>query len=271
MSGRPLAEVVEEFGQKLTGAACPAGKFPMLFKIIDATADLSVQVHPDESAAADGYGEAKTELWYVIDAEPGAKIYAGFDHRVTADDLRAALTGKALPTLLHAQPVSAGDAILLPGGTVHAIGAGCLIYEIQQNSNTTYRIYDWDRVDANGESRELHLDKAMRVIRWNAPLQALLKPRRLPCLVAGNEHSEINKSLHFHITRWRLSKPQSLSLDGRSFEALFVCHGACVVSSGGMEVELSEGTSCLVPAILTSYVMTPRKPDTVILRTALGS
>jgi mannose-6-phosphate isomerase len=271
LAGKSLRDIVKLGGQEVTGAACATPNFPLLFKIIDARTNLSVQVHPDDEAAAEGDGEAKSELWYVIDADPGAMVYAGFEHPVTPDAFRRALADKTIASLLHPQPVRAGDAILLPGGIIHAAGAGCLLYEMQQNSNTTYRIYDWDRVDAAGKPRELHIEQAMRVIRWDAQPARPLPTRRLPTLVAGNEHSEINHSLHFHTTRWKLARPQNITLDGRSFEALFVCHGSCVVAASGIEAPLPAGASCLVPASVPSYVMSPGSPDTVVLRTALGS
>ncbi|UOY93088.1 mannose-6-phosphate isomerase, class I [Ectobacillus sp. JY-23] len=140
-------------------------EFPLLVKILDAADDLSVQVHPNDEQAKALEGEAygKTECWYVLDAEPGAHIIYG--HKAnTKKELNRHIQGKSWAALFHRQPVKRGDFIFVESGTVHAIGAGIVILEIQQSCDTTYRIYDYDRVDAQGKTRELHLDKAMQVI-----------------------------------------------------------------------------------------------------------
>ena len=138
--------------------------FPILVKLIDARDDLSVQVHPSDEYALANEGEnGKTEMWYIVEADEGAGIYLGFSEDVSEADLRTAISENRLTELLNFYPVSAGESYFIPSGTIHAIGKGCLICEIQQNSNITYRVYDYGRVDANGKGRELHVEKALQV------------------------------------------------------------------------------------------------------------
>ena len=138
--------------------------FPLLIKLIDAKSDLSVQVHPsDDYALKNEASYGKTEMWYIVDAEPGAGIYLGFNRDVTSQELELAIKENKLPELLNFYPVKPGESYFIPAGTIHAIGKGTLICEIQQNSNLTYRVYDWGRVDKFGKPRELHIEKALRV------------------------------------------------------------------------------------------------------------
>ncbi|MBO5945467.1 MAG: class I mannose-6-phosphate isomerase [Clostridia bacterium] len=139
-------------------------QFPVLTKFIDAKADLSVQVHPsDEYARKYEKSLGKTEMWYVVDAEAGAGIYLGMKEDVSRDEFEKAISEKRLTELLNFFPVKSGDCFFIPAGTIHAIGKGCLIYEIQQSSNITYRVYDYGRVGKDGKERELHVEKAKAV------------------------------------------------------------------------------------------------------------
>lgn len=171
--GRTLRELVAEFPRELFGDAPPAdGRFPLLLKFIDARHDLSVQVHPDDAGAATHKGpghRGKTEAWVVLDAEPHGRVYAGFRPGVTADHFRQAMADGTTPDTLHSYPPRPGDAIFLEAGTVHAIGAGLLLFEVQQASDITYRLYDWGRVDAKtGEPRELHVDRGLAASNFAA-------------------------------------------------------------------------------------------------------
>lgn len=161
-NGKTLAESV---GEKECGKKASAFPFfPVLIKFIDAKQDLSVQVHPSDTYALvneNSYG--KTEMWYIVEAEAGAGIYLGFNRDVTKEEYERAIAEKRLTELLNFYEVKAGDCYFIPSGTIHAIGAGCLICEIQQNSNLTYRVYDYGRKDKNGNERELHIEKALRV------------------------------------------------------------------------------------------------------------
>lgn len=142
--------------------------FPLMIKLIDAKDNLSVQVHPsDEYALSNENSYGKTEMWYIVEADEGAGIYLGFKRDVTEDEVDFAIKNNSLSSLMNFFEVKAGDCFFIPSGTIHAIGTGCLIYEIQQNSNLTYRVYDYGRRDKNGNTRELHVEKAMNVLNFS--------------------------------------------------------------------------------------------------------
>lgn len=166
LAGKTLRELAAESPRELYGDSEPdGGRFPVLLKLLDARHELSVQVHPDDAAAVSDKGpghRGKTEAWVILEADPHAsRIYAGFRPGVTADDFRAALGAGTAPATLHDFVPQVGDCVFLPAGTVHAIGAGILLFEVQQTSDITYRLYDWNRVDASGKGRELHLDRGL--------------------------------------------------------------------------------------------------------------
>ena len=146
------------------GNASPCERFPLLMKILDACDDLSIQVHPPRDVAAALNGEPKTEMWFIAHAEPGAKIYAGLKSGVTRADFERALQDGTVAEVVHVISPCTGDCLFIPSGRVHAIGAGLLIYEIQQNSDTTYRVFDWNRVGLDGQPRALHVQESLRSI-----------------------------------------------------------------------------------------------------------
>jgi mannose-6-phosphate isomerase len=167
-AGRSLPDLASEFGVALMGTKTPdPTRFPLLFKLIDARDKLSVQVHPNNANAALTHGEPKTEMWCVLDRVQGSSLYAGLCEGTTPELLRAALADGTADKCLTEMKVNPGDAIFIPGGLVHAIGDGCLIYEVQQNSNTTYRLYDWNRVGADGTPRPLHIEESFKTIEWD--------------------------------------------------------------------------------------------------------
>jgi len=150
------------------GEKAPEGEtFPLLCKILDARDRLSIQVHPPAEIAEELKGEPKTEVWYIADADPGAKLYVGVRHGVDEECFREALDSGRAERCVHAIPVEKGEHIFIPSGRLHAIGAGLLIYEIQQNSDTTYRVYDWNRPGIDGKPRQLHVDESMRCIDFD--------------------------------------------------------------------------------------------------------
>lgn len=165
-TGKNLAEYLKEFPEALGSRKFE--RFPLLVKLIDATGDLSVQVHPDDKFAMEFENElGKTEMWYIADADEGSSIYFGFNRDVTREELRQAIEGGTLCELLNKVPVKAGDVFFVEAGTVHALLAGITVIEIQQNSGVTYRMFDYNRVDANGNPRELHIEKAIAVANLN--------------------------------------------------------------------------------------------------------
>jgi len=263
LKGTPLGELVASMGHALTGTAAPPGPFPLLIKIIDARQTLSVQVHPNDANAAACGGEAKTEMWYVLDATPAAKIFAGLRQGVDEEQLLAAIGAQELEGILSAIPAVPGEAVFIPGGTLHAIGAGCLLLEIQQNSNTTYRVYDWGRVGHDGKPRELHVDKALQVINWDQPPPDPLVPLEAGSLPTGPVCNVV-RSPYFRVERLKIASPGQLEHNDRSFTALFLESGRIEVRGGGVTGTIGPGTSCLVPAALLSCELVPLEPSVAI-------
>lgn len=189
-------------------------RFPMLVKLIDAKQNLSVQVHPSDDYALENensYG--KTEMWYIVEADESAGIYLGFSREVTKDEVKAAIDNNTLCDLLQFYPVKAGEAYFIPAGTVHAIGAGCLICEIQQNSNLTYRVYDYGRVGHDGKPRELHVEKALAVMS--------LTPYCKNSLPSGL----LGISKYFTVRKITVDKNTELKIDPSSFKGFTVVTG----------------------------------------------
>ena len=170
-AGRTLDDLVKAYGRELVGTKSPTvDRFPLLFKLIDARWPLSIQVHPNNGNAALTGGEPKTEAWYVIKAFPGAALYAGLKHPFEEQDLRDIVAqGPILLDQLNPLQVTAGDMLYIPGGMPHAIGGGCFIYEVQQSSDTTFRLYDWGRVGLDGRPRTLHVREALAAMDLSLP------------------------------------------------------------------------------------------------------
>ena len=172
--GRTLHDLLEEDSQAILGSRAALtihGRFPLLLKVLDSADALSVQAHPDDECAK-RLGEpdvGKTEMWHVLHAEPGSELICGMDSSVTADSLGAAIADGSLESMMTRFPVQEGTSVFVAAGTVHAIGGGIVLAEIQQNSDLTYRIYDWGRVQADGTSRELHVEKALQSIHFGSP------------------------------------------------------------------------------------------------------
>jgi mannose-6-phosphate isomerase len=266
-AGQRLDALASRFGAGLNGSRAPdPARFPLLFKLIDARERLSVQVHPNNANTALTRGEPKTEMWVVLDGAPGASLYAGLAEGVSPDSLRAALGAGTAEACLARLPVEPGQALFIPGGLVHAIGEGCLIYEVQQNSNTTYRLYDWNRTGADGKPRALHIAESFKTIDWSLrPPQMLTPARRAACGL--NTWSDVVSCEFFTLRKLDFAEPLSIPLDGTSFHALFVEKGRTSVTSGGETVTLHAGASCLVPAAATAYTLTPETPSTLLITT----
>lgn len=247
-AGRPLPEVLAEHPEYLGSHGQKFGTFPILVKLIDAKQDLSVQVHPGDDYALTHEGQlGKTELWYVVDALPGARLVCGFEHDVTAAQLRAAIAGGTLQKHLHSVEVHAGDVFFIPPGTVHAIGAGCLIAEIQESSNVTYRLYDYNRRDKQGSLRPLHVDKALDVLNMKRGFQ----DRQVPRLIRyrpGCSHQIIGRCAYFQVERLRVSGTCRLEVGPESFQVLLAIRDQGNVRWQGESYCLSAGSCLLCPA-----------------------
>ena len=169
LAGKDLRWLMEHHAPEILGGAKPAadGRFPLLCKILDARDKLSLQVHPPANKAAELGGEPKTEMWYIADAAPDARFYVGLKRGVTRAEFEKKISDGSVADCFHRVPVRAGDTMFLPSGRVHAIGDGLVIFEIQQNSDTTYRVFDWNRVGLDGKPRELHVAQSLASIDFN--------------------------------------------------------------------------------------------------------
>jgi mannose-6-phosphate isomerase len=262
LAGKTLRELVEQFGRQLTGTSVKSAEFPLLIKIIDAKTRLSVQVHPDANTAAKYGGEPKTEAWYVLKAERGSHIYAGL--RPNFDRIRFENTFKkgSLEKTLRTFPARKGSVFYIPGGRMHAIGEGCMLLEIQQNSNTTYRVYDWGRTDKNGNMRELHVEKAMNVINWNDHTPALLAPPPRNRKHGSQLQANLLSSPYFRLGRRIISGSCEVANDGKSFHILFTEQGEVEIIADGNSAIARAGTTCLMPASIAAYRLAPAGKST---------
>lgn len=185
----------------------PASRFPVLIKVLDCADDLSLQVHPPASIADSLGGEPKTEMWYVAHAEPGARLYAGIKHGATREQFEAGLKDGTVAENVHSIEPAEGDSLFVPSGRLHALGGGLLIYEIQQNSDTTYRVFDWNRVGLDGKPRELHIEQSMKCIDFNDFEPTL---DRGVATLASCEHFRVTRAKTGHAAprdRFRLLMP----------------------------------------------------------------
>lgn len=244
--------------------------FPLLIKVIDAAKTLSIQVHPNDETAAKFGGEAKTEMWYVLDGQNDARVFAGFKQESDPDAFRAAVKSDTVADLLNNHVVAPNDAVFIPGGRMHAIGAGCLILEIQQNSNTTYRVYDWGRVGADGIPRPLHLEEALRVTRFNDSGNPIVKPERLGRIAATREEWRVLSCDFFYLGQIDVRVPTTLNSRPDTFEILFCKTGHARIECNGMILDLTPATSCLVPACVTEYILSARHASAEIMRILPG-
>jgi mannose-6-phosphate isomerase len=266
-AGRRLADLVAEHGAALVGTRSferYGADFPLLAKFIDAADHLSVQVHPGDAyahtvEATTGF-HGKTEAWYILHAAPGADLLHGLTRASSRDELGGALAGGSLLGLLRRVPARAGDTIFVPAGTIHAINAGVMLFEIQQKSDLTYRVYDYDRRDAQGHPRELHVERALDVSTYSAAPPAAVKPKRL-----DGARTLLVSCPYFAMERLDLSGQLSAAVDPSSFEILTVIDGAAMLAWADGEQRLARGESIVLPASLGAYRLT-RDPSATLLR-----
>ena len=259
-AGLTLSEALADHGRDILGPGFEGCKsFPLMIKLIDAKETLSVQVHPDDESAARFGGEAKSEMWYVLSATPDAHIYSGFRPGVTPADFERARAAGTIPSLLQRFPAKPGMIFNTPGGRVHAIGAGCLLLEVQQDANTTYRLYDWDRVDARtGLARPLHTRQALEVINWN-----LTGSPVAPILPEETVNDAFSRRLllddpHFHVEEWTLRGPTGAGHPGDGFRILFPVNGNVRIRTPGQPAMILQvNSTCLLPAILDRFTLQP--------------
>ncbi|WP_313803935.1 type I phosphomannose isomerase catalytic subunit [Flavobacterium sp.] len=251
--GLSLNELLSKFPSEILGRKVYekfGSEFPLLFKFLDAKEDLSIQLHPNDELAMKRHNSfGKTEMWYVMQADLDARIIVGFNEKETPDSYLLHLENKTLPKILKEIPVKKGDVFFLETGTIHAIGAGIVIAEIQQTSDITYRIYDWDRVDANGNSRELHIDLALEAINYEV-------------INAKKRYSkEINRSNpavicdYFSTNVVSLDGQMFFDKNGESFTVLVCTEGTFEISLKDCDSEysFSKGDTVLLPSVLRNF------------------
>ncbi|MBO7186331.1 MAG: class I mannose-6-phosphate isomerase [Alistipes sp.] len=250
LKGNSLEEVIEVYMGELVGEEnferYGLG-FPLLVKYLDCNDKLSVQVHPDDALAMERHDSfGKTEAWYVVDCKPGAAIYLGFkDLNITREEYIAAVAESRLADLLNRVEVKPGDVFFIPAGTVHALGAGIEVVEVQQTSDVTYRIYDWDRVDASGKGRELHTALAVDAIDFEADAELL---HRKYDLAKGGE-AKVIESPYFTMVLHDVADEKRLERsDIDSFIIYIALKGDAMVVADGNEESLAEGEVMLIPA-----------------------
>lgn len=250
---RLFTELISEFPNEILGEKIVeqfGGKFPLLFKLLDATEDLSIQVHPNDELAQKRHNSfGKTEMWYIIQADEKARNIIGFKEKSSSEEYLENLKNKELLSILKEESVQKGDVFFLETGTVHAIGKGIVLAEIQQTSDITYRIYDWDRTDNNGNSRELHLDLALDAINYN-PTQT-----RKAYSKEQNQKNEIVQSQYFTVNYIPLNGEISVKKNTNSFRVYMCLEGSFSVLYNNEKYDFQKGNTILLPAILNEYTL----------------
>lgn len=270
LAGQTLHHLVARHGPELFGRHDPQPRFPLLFKFLDCQQDLSVQVHPNDAAAArlDPPDLGKTEAWLVLSAQPGSRVYAGLKPGYDRAAVDGALRSGHIERCLHSFEPRAGDCIFIPAGTVHALGAGLLVAEIQQASDTTYRLHDWNRVGADGQPRTLHLEAGLAAINFAAgPVRPVV-----PMPTAWTAAERLVTCDKFVLDRWKLTAPAPLGGDER-FHILSVLEGEVVLRAGAGDparpapagdLALVRGQTVLLPACLGPATIAPHGPALLI-------
>jgi mannose-6-phosphate isomerase len=250
-------------------AAQPAAVFPLLVKFIFADEKLSVQVHPDDAYAsrheAAAGGKGKTEMWYVLSARDGASVLAGLKPSVTRDAFQRAIADGTAEDCLESVPMRPGESIFIPAGTAHTIGAGLVLCEVQQHSDLTYRVYDYNRRDAQGKSRELHIEKALEVMRFGPQTCRKLDPVRVPGApgkMEGSAAQELRNEIlvacpYFATERWQFDAPVAASSSPEHFELLIFLEGQGSIQWKGAEAAYGPAQVWLIPAALGEFRLAP--------------
>jgi len=255
LRGKTLNELWTGYRGEVFGDGLPdSPRFPLLFKLLDAQERLSVQVHPPADVAPSLHGEPKTEMWYIMDNYGDGDIFAGLRAGVTTETFEAALRDGSVQETVHRVPVKAGDCIFIPSGRIHAIGAGNVIVEVQQNSDTTYRVFDWNRVGLDGKMRELHVDESLKSIDFGDFEPELQVP-----------HGEtLVDCEQFRVEKWGLTEPREAAKPGE-FAIFTVITGA--VKSGAFEFQ--PGEFFLMPATMEDRMLYASAGPVSVLRTSI--
>lgn len=250
LAGKTLAELDQE---RFWGTQCPVGKFPVLVKLIDAQKDLSIQVHPsDQTALAEQGEQGKAEMWCIVDCAPQSSIYFGFSQKVTQEEFLDRAQDGSICQILNRVPVARGDVFYILPGTIHAIGAGVLVAEVQQSSNTTFRVYDFGRKGPDGQPRTLHLERAAEVLNYEPIIPQDCKANSS---VSFPEFTmaEMFSCHYFRAYRLDVRRSVELRCDGRSFQHMLCVEGSGIIRSEAGEYPFEQGESYFMPAALGDY------------------
>ena len=257
LAGNDLNEILEIYMDELVGEHVFERfqkEFPILVKFIDANDWLSVQVHPDDALAASrNIGNGKTEMWYILGAEPGAELISGFNREMNSEKYQEALEQRRLKEILNYEKVQKGDVFFIPAGRVHALGPGILLAEIQQTSDTTYRIYDWDRVDNEGKPRELHTGLALEAIDFSHvdSFRTHYKP-------AMNKTATLVDSPFFKTSLLEMDRLTRMDYSDTDSFVIYMCiEGKLRVETDGEYVSLATGEVLLIPAVMDDVTLIP--------------
>ena len=266
LAGKDLRWLMENHAPEILGDAKPAaeGRFPLLCKILDAREKLSLQVHPPASQAKALNGEPKTEMWFIAAARPEASLYVGLKRGVTRAEFEQKIADGSVADCFHRIPVKAGDTMFLPSGRVHAIGDGLVIFEIQQNSDTTYRVFDWNRIGLDGKPRELHVAQSLASIDFND-----FEPELVPANYRSGPSFKFRQLVEdplFNMQELVFESAGVVKLAGQYLRILAVTKGAANVvdDSHGISTLLKPGDFCLLPAALKNVAI-QAVPDTAFL------
>lgn len=262
LAGNTLNEVAEIYMADLLGDNVFDRfglEFPLLIKFIDARDDLSVQVHPNDTVAQQQHQcMGKNEMWYVIEAQPNAMLTSGFNCTVTPAELQQRIAQGTLDQVLHHEKVTPNDALFIPAGRVHAIGQGILLAEIQQASDITYRLYDYNRTDQHGRKRDLHIEQALTV--------ADLTPTRTAKLPKPPAGQPLHSGEHFSVNRIQINQPTHRDLSLIDSFVIYICtHGTATLQAPNQQPEsLSAGQTLLIPASIRNISITPMQQTTLL-------
>lgn len=256
--GLTLTEMVRKYREELVGEANYArfgNKFPLLIKFIDAKQDLSIQVHPNDVLAKKRHNSfGKTEMWYVVDADKGAKLRSGFSEEITPKEYKERVFNNTIIDVLQEYEIKKGDVFFLPAGRIHSIGAGAFIAEIQQTSDITYRIYDFNRTDADGNTRQLHTDLAKDAIDYE-----VLDDYRTKYEAVKNEPVELVACPYFTTTVYDMDEEITCDYSELDSFIIFICvEGSCtLIDNEKNEIEITAGETVLVPAVTQELTIKP--------------
>ena len=255
LAGRDLRWLMENHARELLGAdSAEVKRFPLLVKILDAREKLSVQVHPPPAKAAELGGEPKTEMWYVADADPGAELYVGLKKGVTRAEFEQKIEDGAVADCVQRLPVEKGDVMFLPSGRIHAIGAGLVIFEIQQNSDTTYRVFDWNRTGLDGQPRQLHAAESLASINFDD-----FEPRLIKSRYSVNPIVKVRYLVDdplFRVDACQVKRGQRFHLRSERVQILGMLRGRLAIDDGAEKLLLTPGQFALLPASLWRVTLT---------------